>query len=86
MMCISRMNAYLHVGLLWSLHTHIVRNTWFSGHYLDWDTRLPPERGSRSGDMEYVALVQELREAFGTGHGISLILAPVTGTCSIQTR
>ncbi|KAF3267125.1 hypothetical protein EYR41_010700 [Orbilia oligospora] len=49
----------------------------FQGADLDWEYPTAPERGGRSTDPQnYVSLVREMRAAFGTTYGISLVLAP----------
>ncbi|KAK6523255.1 hypothetical protein TWF694_006144 [Orbilia ellipsospora] len=49
----------------------------FQGADLDWEYPTAPERGGKSTDPEnYVALVKEMKAAFGGKFGISLVLAP----------
>ncbi|KAI9798404.1 MAG: hypothetical protein M1833_004798 [Piccolia ochrophora] len=49
----------------------------FQGVDLDWEYPVAPERGGKKGDTaNLVALVTEMRAAFGTKYGISLALAP----------
>ena len=49
----------------------------FQGVDLDWEYPGTPERGGKQIDTEnYVALVREIRAAFGTDYGLSLTLAP----------
>ena len=49
----------------------------FQGVDLDWEYPGTPERGGSRADIaNFVTLVREMREAFGTKYGISLTLAP----------
>lgn len=49
----------------------------FQGVDLDWEYPATPERGGGRADTEnYVALVKDMRAAFGSQFGISLTLAP----------
>ncbi|RVD89613.1 Glycoside hydrolase family 18 [Arthrobotrys flagrans] len=49
----------------------------FQGADLNWEYPTATERGGRSTDPQnYVSLVREMRAAFGTNYGISLVLAP----------
>lgn len=53
----------------------MIRKYKFQGADLDWEYPTAPERGGRATDPEnYVALVREMREAFGSEYGISLVL------------
>ncbi|KAK6542096.1 hypothetical protein TWF694_007865 [Orbilia ellipsospora] len=49
----------------------------FQGADLDWEYPTAPERGGRASDAaNYVTLVKEMRAAFGTSYGLSVVLAP----------
>ncbi|KAI0506840.1 glycoside hydrolase superfamily [Xylaria bambusicola] len=49
----------------------------FQGMDLDWEYPVAPERGGQPGDTQnFVKLVKEMKEAFGTNYGLSLTLAP----------
>lgn len=46
-----------------------------------------PERGGQRIDsVNFVSLVKEMRQAFGSQYGISLTLAPVSGVLSVRRR
>ncbi|KAI1170193.1 hypothetical protein F4777DRAFT_570207 [Nemania sp. FL0916] len=49
----------------------------FQGMDIDWEYPVAPERGGHPDDTKnFVQLVKEMRAAFGTKYGLSLILAP----------
>lgn len=49
----------------------------FQGVDLDWEYPGAPERGGKRDDLvDFVSLIKEMREAFGSEYGISLPLAP----------